>query len=56
MDFKAYSVSTPCHGQGVHPPAQLPRAPPNLALSTSRNGAPQLLWAAVPGPHRPLVK
>jgi len=24
------------------------RAPSNLALRTSRNGAPQLLWAAVP--------
>jgi len=32
----------------------LPRAPSNLALSTSRDGAPQLLWAAVPGPHHPL--
>jgi len=30
---------------------RLPRATSNLALSTSRDGAPQLLWAAVPGPH-----
>jgi len=27
---------------------RLPRAPSNLSLSTSRDGAPQLLWAAVP--------
>jgi len=33
---------------------RLPRAASNLALSTSRDGAPQLLWAAVPGPHCPL--
>ena len=33
---------------------RLPRAPSNLALSASRDGAPQLLWAAVPAPHRPL--
>ena len=45
---------TPCHGQGCPPPAQLPRAPSNLALSASRDGAPQLLWAAVPVPHCPL--
>jgi len=30
---------------------RLSRAPSNLALSTSRDGAPQLLWAAVPEPH-----
>ena len=35
---------------------RLPRAPSNLALSASRDGAPQLLWAAVPAPHRPLGK
>jgi len=33
---------------------RLPRAPSNLALSASRDGAQQLLWAAVPVPHRPL--
>ena len=33
---------------------RLPRAPSNLALSASRDGAPQLLWAAVPAPHCPL--
>ena len=35
---------------------RLPRAPSNLALSASRDGAPQLLWAAVPAPHCPLGK
>jgi len=30
---------------------RLPRAPSSLALSASRDGAPQLLWAAVPVPH-----
>ena len=49
-------VPTLCHGQGCHPPAQLPRAPSNLALNASRDGAPQLLWAAVPVPHCPLSR
>jgi len=35
---------------------RLPRAPSNMALSASRDGAPQLLWAAVPAPHHPLGK
>ena len=40
---------------GLRPPAaQLPRAPSILALSTSRDGASQLLWAAVPVTHHPL--
>jgi len=30
---------------------RLPRAPSNEALSASRDGAPQLLWASVPAPH-----
>ena len=42
---------TPSHGQGCPPPAQAAHGPSNLAWSTSRDGAPQLLWAAVPGPH-----
>jgi len=33
---------------------RLPRAASNLALNASRDGAPQLLWAAVPEPHCPL--
>jgi len=28
---------------------RLPRAPSNVAFSASRDGAPPLLWAAVPG-------
>jgi len=32
---------------------RLPRAPSNLALSTSRDGAPQLLWAAYAGVSAP---
>ena len=32
---------------------RLPRAPSNLALSASRDGAPQLLWAAVPETSMP---
>jgi len=51
-----HEVPIPCHGLGCPPPAQLPRAPFNLSLSTSRVGAPQLLWTAVPGPHCPLNK
>ena len=45
-DLRAHSAPTPCHGQGCPPAAQLPRTPSNLALSASRDGAPQLLWAA----------
>ena len=37
---------------GLPLPAQLPRAPSNLALSACRNGAPQLLCAAVPLPRQ----
>jgi len=55
-DFKALPAPTPCHGLVVPHQLRLPRSPSNLALSTSRDGAPQLLWAAVPGPHRPLSK
>jgi len=29
------------------------RVPSNLALRASRDGTPQLLWAAVPVPHHP---
>ena len=41
---------TPCRGQGCPPPAQAAQGPSNLALSASRDGAPQLLWAAVLAP------
>jgi len=43
-------------GMAVPHQLRLPRAPSNLALSTSWDGAPQLLWAAVPAPHCPLRK
>jgi len=39
-------------GIAIHE-ARLPRAPSNLALSTSRDGAPQLLWAAYAGVSAP---
>jgi len=32
---------------------RLLRVPSNLALSASRDGASQLLWASVPAPHHP---
>lgn len=35
---------------------RLPRVTSSLAWSTSRDGAPQFLWAAVPGPRYPLSK
>jgi len=37
-------------GRAATQQLRLPRAPSNLALSTSRDGAPQLSWAAVPVP------
>jgi len=43
-DLTAHSA--PTHGQGCHHQLRLPRAPSNLALSASRDGEPQLLWAA----------
>ena len=38
-------------GTSLHTQLRQPRAPSNLALNTSRDGAPWLLWAAVPAPH-----
>ena len=55
-DLNAHPAPTMYRGQGCHPPAQAVQAPSNVALSASRDGAPQLLWAAVPAPHRPLSK
>ena len=52
--LKGNSKIRPLPWAGLPPPAQLPRASSNLALGTSRDGAPQLLWTAVPEPHRPL--
>jgi len=55
-ELKAHPVPTPCHGLAAPHQLRLPRAPSNLALSTSRDGHSQLLWAAVPVPHHPLSK
>ena len=46
-ELKDLPAATPAVGRAASP-AQLPRAPSNLALSVSRDRAPQLLWAAVP--------
>jgi len=55
-DLKAHPVPTPAMGRAATHHVRLPRAPSSPALSASRDGAPQLLWAAVPEPHRPLSK
>ena len=47
---------TPAMGRAAPHQLRLPRAPFNLALSTSRDGAPQLLWAAGPAPHCPFCE
>ena len=57
-DLKAHNaISPPAMGRAA-PPHQLrlPRTPSDLTWRTSRDGAPQLLWAAVPGLHCPLSK
>ena len=55
--LKAHSASPPpAMGRAAPPQLRLPRVPSNLAMSASRDGAPQLLWAAVPAPHCPLSK
>ena len=40
-----HPAPTPAMGRAAPHQLRLPRAPSNLALSTSRDGAPQLLWA-----------
>jgi len=56
-DFRAYLVPPLAMGRAATPQLRLPRAPSNLALSASRDGAPQLFWSApVPAPHCPLSK
>jgi len=55
-DLKAHTAPTPAMGRAAPYQLRLPRAPSNLALSASRDGAPQLLWAAVPASHHPLGK
>ena len=52
-NLKAHPAPTPAMGRAASHQLRLPRAPSNLALSASRDGAPQLLWAAVPAPHCP---
>jgi len=53
-NLKAYPAPPRAMGRAAPHQLRLPRAPSNLALSASRDGAQQLLWAAVPVPHRPL--
>jgi len=55
-DLKDHLAPTPAMGRAAPPQLRLPSAPSHLALSASRDGAPQLLWAAVPAPHCPLGK
>jgi len=54
--FKPTQSQPPVVGRAATHWIRLPRTTSNLALSASRDGAPQLLWAAVPGPHCPLIK
>ena len=54
-DLKAHAAPTPTMGRAAPHQLRLPRAPSNLALSASRDGAPQLLWAAAPVPHHSLI-
>ena len=51
-DLKDHLIPTPAMGRAAPHQLRLPMAPSNLALHASRDGAPQLLWAAVPAPHR----
>ena len=54
--LKITQFQPPAMGRAAPHQLRLPRAPSNLALSASRDGAPQLLWAAVPAPHCPLCE
>ena len=49
----AQSLPSPtlCHGQGCLPPAQAAQSSIQPGLERLRGGAPQLLWAVVPGTH-----
>ena len=44
------------HGSAAAQQVRLEQGPPNLAWSACRDGHPQLLWAAAPGPHCPPSK
>jgi len=50
-ELRAHPASTPAMDRAAPHQLRLPKAPSSLALSTSRDGAAQLLWAAVPAPH-----
>ena len=50
------SSPNPLPWAGCPIPAQAAQGPSNPALSTSRDGAPTALWAAVPGHHHTLSK
>jgi len=45
-----------CHRQGSLPPAEDAQGPIGWGLECLQGWAPQVLWAAVPVPHRPLSK
>jgi len=53
--LKTIQFQFPSHGQGYHQ-LRLPRAPSNLALNASRDGASTPTQAAVPTPHHPPSK
>ena len=55
-NLTAHPTPNPIVGRAAPHQLRLPRAPSNLALSASRDGAPQLLWAAVSALHCPLGK
>ena len=44
-DLKSHAAQTPAMDRAAPDQLRLPRAPSNLALSASRDGTPQLLWA-----------
>ena len=44
--LKPTQFQPPAMGRAATHQLRLPRAPSNLALSASRDGAPQLVWAA----------
>jgi len=56
IDLKDSQLQPPAMGTAATHQLRLFRTPPDLALSASRDGAPQLLWAAVTRPHCPLSK
>ena len=45
---------SPCRGSAATQQVRLEQGPSSLACSACRDGHPQLLWAAAPGPHLPL--